>query len=430
MKTIKLIFLMAMMVIAVRVEAQSPPIQNNQEVTPEIEQERKEQTAKEAAEKAQPDIKVGKLYFTPIPALASNPAYGFVYGAAASGSIFLGDPSTTKMSNALLTATYTTKNQLMLTLRGNVYTNENKWLFQSDYRYFDSSQPTFGLGTGADGNTLMPGVSPFGDDELYEGEGMEFNFLRAYQTALVQVKPSLYLGGGIHFDRFSDINDNMLDIENGVYTNHYTYSMKHGFDPTGYNLVGVSASALYDTRDNMANPYSGRFANISYKYNADFLGSDQSSSTLWMEYRDYFSLSKSVPRNVLAVWTYANITTHGNLPYMLMPATAWDQMGRSGRGYAQGRWRGDDMFYAEAEYRFRLPLLARNPDLFGGVVFANATSASARDANVNLFDNWAFAAGAGLRIQIQKATRTNLGIDYGWSHDGSGALYINLTEYF
>ncbi|MBS2211983.1 BamA/TamA family outer membrane protein [Carboxylicivirga mesophila] len=427
MKKIRLSFLAALLGFAVTAGAQSPPIQDMQEVTPEIAEERAEQ---EKAASSVPDIKVGKLYFTPIPALAANPAFGFVYGMAASGSIFLGDPTTTKMSNALMTATYTTKNQLMFTLRGNVYTNENKWMLQGDYRFFDSSQPTFGLGTGADGNTLIPGVSPFGDDELYEGEGMEFNFYRAHQTALRQVKPSFYLGGGIHYDRFANIDDNMLDVENGVYTNHYVYSMKHGFDPTGYSLVGASATALYDTRDNMANPYTGRFANISYKYNADFLGSDQSSSTLWMEYRDYFGVNKEVPRNVIAFWTYANVTTHGNLPYMLMPATAWDQMGRSGRGYAQGRWRGDDMFYAELEYRFRLPVLAKNPDLFGGVVFANTTSASARDANVKLFDNWAYAFGAGLRIQIQKATRTNLGIDYAWDHNGNGALYLNLTEYF
>jgi len=115
---------------------------------------------------------------------------------------------------------------------------------------------------------------------------------------------------------------------------------------------------------------------------------------------------------------------------MALPATAWDQMGRSGRGYVQGRWRGDDIFYAELEYRFRLPILAKNPNLFGGVIFANTTSASARDAEINLFDNWASAVGVGLRIQIQKETRTNLGIDYGWGLNGAGGLFINLTEYF
>lgn len=408
------------------VSAQQSEIQINQEDTSDVEKEQADETPPLGPER-------GKLYFSPIPALASNPAYGLLYGVAASGSIFMGDPSDTKMSNAMMVATYTTKNQLILTLRSNFYTNQNKWMLQGDYRFLLSSQPTYGLGTGSDGNTLTPGVSPFGiEQDLNEGEGMEFDFVRFYQTALRQVKPNFYLGMGVHYDSYSNIEDNLLDLEgsNPIYTNHYVYSKKHGFDPMGYTIAGVSANAMYDTRDNMANPYTGRYANVSYKYNADFLGSDQNSSTLWMEYRDYFGVNKDVPRNLIAVWTYASMTTSGNLPYMALPATAWDQMGRSGRGYAQGRWRGDDLFYAEVEYRFRLPILAKNPDLFGGVIFANTTSASAHDANVGLFDSWASAFGAGLRIQIQKQTRTNIGIDYAWGHNGVGALYLNLTEYF
>ncbi|WP_083634344.1 BamA/TamA family outer membrane protein [Saccharicrinis aurantiacus] len=402
-------------------------IQNNQEVTPEIEKERAEQDEK----KDKSEVKEGKLYLAPIPILVSNPAFGFMYGGAASGSIFLGDPSTTKMSNAMITAAHTSKKQTLFTLKSTVYTNENNWMLQGDYRLFFSSQPTYGLGTGSGSNTLTPGVSPFeSEDELGDEEPMEFDLIRFYQTALYQVKPSFYLGIGAHYDRYSNINDLALDKENGNYTHHYTYSMKHGFDPTGYTIAGVSANAIYDTRDNIANPYTGRFANIQYKYNAEFLGSDQSSSTLWLEYRDYFSLSDEVPRNLIAVWTYANLTTSGTLPYMALPSVGWDQMGRSGRAFAQGRWRGDDLFYAEAEYRFRLPILAKNPDLFGGVVFANASSASANDANVDLFDSWALGAGVGLRIQIQKATRTNFGIDYGVGTNGAKALYLNLTEYF
>ncbi|WP_075603566.1 BamA/TamA family outer membrane protein, partial [Saccharicrinis aurantiacus] len=400
MKSIQLTALVLFLGFMGTVSAQ-PPIQNNQEITLEIKKELDEEKALEDSLTTKSDIQVGKLYFSPIPALASNPAYGFVYGAAASGSIFLGDPSDTKMSNVLAMATYTTKNQLMLALRGSVYSPQNEWLFQSDYRVMLSSQPTFGLGTGSDANTLKPGISPLDDRDLYEEQHMDFDLYRVHQTALKQVKPNLYLGLGAHFDRYTNIEDHALiknPDEPNHYSHHYVYSMKHGFDPTGYSIVGVSANALYDTRDNMANPYSGRFANMSYKYNADFLGSDQSSSTLWMEYRDYIGVNAEVPRNVIAFWTFANVTTHGNLPYMALPATAWDQMGRSGRGYAQGRWRGDDMFYAEAEYRFRLPILAKNPDLFGGVVFANATSASARDANVKLLENWAYAFGAGLRV--------------------------------
>ncbi|NLR90103.1 BamA/TamA family outer membrane protein [Flammeovirga agarivorans] len=375
--------------------------------------------------------KKGKLYIAPLPVIASNPAYGLIYGVAASGSMFMGDPKTTKMSNVLATATYTTKDQLMLLMRGNIYSNENKWMFQSDYRLMLSSQPTYGLGTGSTEHFNSPRYSVFDEKDNTNGELMNFDFFRIHQTALKEIKPSFYVGTGIHFDRFANIVDENLDVENGDLTHHYVYSQKHGFDPNGYNLLGLSATALYDTRDNIANPYEGRFLNASFRYNGEVLGNSTGSSTLFLEYREYISLSKKVPRNILALWTYANVTTHGHLPYMALPSTAWDQMGRSGRGYAQGRFRGEDLFYAEAEYRFRLPLIGSKPDLLGGVLFANATSVAARDAKERLMQNWNMGYGAGLRIQIQKATRTNIGIDYGMNTAGEGgALYLNLTEYF
>jgi len=393
----------------------------------------KEDSLSTTLNKTTSDVEAGKLYVAPLPILASSPAFGFMYGAAASGSIFLGDPSSTNMSNALVTGAYTTKNQLLFTLKSTLYTNENKWMLQGDYRLFFSSQPTFGLGTGAEGNTLQPGISPYGlEQHLGSEQAMDFDLIRFYQTALRQVQPGFYLGLGVHFDRYSNIKDHLLDLEGEkpAYTHHYIYNTKYGFDPNGYTIAGVSANAVYDTRDNIANPYTGRLLNAQFRYNADFLGSDQSSSSLWLEYRDYFNVNKDVPRNLIAVWTYANVTTHGKLPYMAMPAMGWDHMGKSGRGYPQGRWRGDNLFYAEAEYRFRLPLSATRPDLFGGVVFVNATTASSYDNQTKLFEHWQPAAGIGLRIQIQKKTRTNLSIDYGWGPNGAGGLFLNLTEYF
>jgi hypothetical protein len=59
--------------------------------------------------KVVPTAQQGKLYFAPIPVIGANPAFGIIYGAAASASMFLGDPSATRMSNALITATYSTK---------------------------------------------------------------------------------------------------------------------------------------------------------------------------------------------------------------------------------------------------------------------------------------------------------------------------------
>ncbi len=99
-------------------------------------------------------VQKGKLYLAPLPVVGANPAFGFFYGAAASGSMFLGDPTNTSISNALVTATYSTKEQLMFTLKSTVYSNRNEWMFIGDWRLFFSSQPTYGLGTGPKSHIL------------------------------------------------------------------------------------------------------------------------------------------------------------------------------------------------------------------------------------------------------------------------------------
>lgn len=381
------------------------------------------------------EIEQGKLYLSPLPVLAANPAFGFMYGAAASGGIFLGDPGSTNMSNAIVTATYSTKKQLMFTAKSNVYTSNNQWYLQGDWRLFFSSQPTFGLGTGPQSEILLTDDSfGLGDykDGVDEAELMDFNLVRFHQSALKQIKPNLYLGIGYHLDIHSNIDDNLLDLESNPphVTNHYAYSVLHGFDPEGYTTSGPSANIVYDSRDNVANPYTGRYAFAQFRYLPTWLGSDQSASLLWLEYRDYISLSKNKPRHILALWTYGNFNTSGTLPYMGLPALGWDQMGRSGRAYPQGRFRGNDMLYLEAEWRIPVPLIKKNPDLLGAVVFANATTASADDLNQKLFEYVKPAVGIGARVMIQKQSRTNITVDYGWGANGEGAFYLNLTETF
>lgn len=380
-------------------------------------------------------VEVGKIYFAPLPIIASNPAFGFMYGAAVSGGVFLADPAGTSMSNALATAAYTTKNQLLLTLRSTIYTRNNEWMLMGDWRLLLSSQPTYGLGTGNNSVILSSDKTQYDEisaDGNPEGEAMEFDLFRFYHTGVKQVVSHFYVGGGYHLDYYSNIEDKLLDLESDPpnITNHYAHCIKYGFDPTGYTISGLSANVVYDRRDNVANPYDGRYAFASFRINPEFLGSDQNSTTLWLEYRDYFGLSKKNPRNLLAFWTYANLSTSGQLPYMALPAIGWDQMGRSGRAYPQGRWRGDDMYYAELEYRMPLPLIKSKPDLLGAVVFANMTTASSKDNDISLFQNWEPGAGIGFRVMLQKQSRANLTLDYGWGANGAGALYLNLNEYF
>ena len=187
---------------------------------------------------------------------------------------------------------------------------------------------------------------------------------------------------------------------------------------------------MYDSRDNAANTYTGRYALLTYKFNPEFLGSDQSSSTLWLEYRDYFNWLKSKPQNIIAIWVYGNFQTSGNLPYMNLPALGWDQFGRSGRAYTQGRFRGQDVVYTEAEFRVHLLGASFNPDFFGAVAFLNATPATNKDADIGLFDYINLCGGFGLRFMLDKTSRTNLTLDYAWGAYEAKGLYLNMNETF
>ena len=108
----------------------------------------------------------------------------------------------------------------------------------------------------------------------------------------------------------------------------------------------------------------------------------------------------------------------------MLPATGTDPYSNTGRGYIQGRFRGDNMLYLEGEYRFALSANG----LFGGVIFGNAQTFTMQPDNkvqTNI-PGW----GAGIRFKLNKFSRTNVALDYGFGTNGSGGVFVNLGEVF
>jgi outer membrane protein assembly factor BamA len=232
---------------------------------------------------------------------------------------------------------------------------------------------------------------------------------------------------GYHLDIVWAIDDRNLDLANGDTTFHWEYQNAIGLSQEKYTQSGFSLNALWDSRDNIVNPYSGSYAFASWRLMPEFLGSTSNATQLWLEYRNYFNLSKKRPRNLLAFWAYGWFVTSGTSSYMFLPAVGWDMFARSARPYTQGRFRGQDLLYSELEWRFPLQ---RTSDRWGGVVFLNATTASSRLDQVPLFDYVKLGYGAGLRFMIDKKKRVNLGLDYGRGFNGASGFFLNLNEYF
>jgi outer membrane protein assembly factor BamA len=183
---------------------------------------------------------------------------------------------------------------------------------------------------------------------------------------------------------------------------------------------------VYDSRDNLINPFKGYFVQVNYRYNPTFVGSSRNSSSLWLEFRTYISLSEKVSRHLVAFWLFGSFQVSGHQPYLTLMALGEDQRARSGRAYIAGRYRGEDLVYGEVEYRFPISPCS---GILGGVVFDNATTASNRSRDVSLFSYIRPGVGVGLRLMLNKNFRTNINLDFGFGNNSQG-FYFSGTETF
>jgi outer membrane protein assembly factor BamA len=260
---------------------------------------------------------------------------------------------------------------------------------------------------------------------------LEFKWIRFYQTITKKIANGTYVGLGYHLDILNDYKDNLLDLSATppVITSFYAYNSEYGFSNEKSTLSGISLNGIYDTRDNVNSPYFGKYAQLTFRVNPTFLGSDKNSTSLWAEYRHYFDLTKN-HKNMLALWAYGSFQTSGSLPYMNLPGIGYDQYSSSGRGYTQGRIRGQSLTYTELEYRRKLFGTKKNPDQWGFALFGNVTTATNKDANIKLYEYLDPAFGVGIRFMVNPKSRTTLCLDYSVGKYNSSGIYLGLNEFF
>lgn len=379
-----------------------------------------------------PQIPARKLRAIVLPLIAYSPATGFQFGAGSSLSYTIGHNPLTKLSAGSVQLLWTTERQLISYIRTNMFFNENRWFLQTDWRLYLFRLPTYGLGTGPSDNIpVLPEYPPLPSDPVsYEGGKfqMKYNWIKLRNVLYREVVHHIYAGLGYHLDHYYDIVDENLNLDSAVtiMTPHYSYCILHGFDSHTYTASGISANFAYDSRDNIINTYEGIYFNVSYQYNFTFLGSSQNGSHLWTEFRTYVGLSKRIPRHLLAFRVFGSFKTSGEQPYLNLMSNGFDPINSSGRGYAQGRWRGENFAYGEVEYRFPISPCTK---IIGGVLFANVSTASNRDMNIPLFGYLKPGCGFGVRIMVGKNDRTNLLIDFGLGQVSEG-FYLQAQEVY
>ncbi|HET9362397.1 MAG TPA: BamA/TamA family outer membrane protein [Vicinamibacterales bacterium] len=345
------------------------------------------------------------------PVIGVKPSAGVSFGVAGNIAFYRGDPSTTRISSVVTSATFSTEKQTSIKERFTLFTRDDRWRFEGDHRFEWTSLDTYSLGM---------------DAEVGAGIEARFDFFRAYQTAYVRVARSLFAGGGLYFDNHTNVGPAAGAEEAWASSPYVEYSETYGLPIDSQISAGPSLDLLWDDRDNFINADRGWLVKASYRKSFEgFLGGDSTWEKLTVDARTYVPLTPDL-RHKLAFWAYTDHVVGGVAPYLDLPASGQDAYGRSARGYHEGQFRGPKLAYGEVEYR---GTLMRN-GLLGMVLFLNATTVTTPDGSERLFDSVAIGGGAGVRLLINKRSKTNLCFDVGFGERGSSGVYVGVQEVF
>ena len=344
------------------------------------------------------------------PTIGSKPTTGLTGGLSGNVVFYNGDPASTHLSAVTGGMKVSEKGQVLTGSRVAIFTDDDRWFLMGDNRMSWTSQSLYALGIDAPSSSATAST---------------FDVLRLYDMAYRKIGPGLFVGAGLnvssHFEVEPGSATGAAAWEQSAYV---AYNKAHGLPTSHQTSSGADVSLRYDTRDNGINPEIGALASATYRtFFDDFLGGNSTWQELSFDARTYRKLTKS-GRQKLACWFLGDLVTGGTAPYWDLPSTSMD--GRSARGYAEGRYRGEHLLYWETEYRATLT----SNGLLGMVAFANVTTIGSAETGQRLFQSYAPGAGVGLRVLLNKRSRTNLCADWGWGKQDSHGFYLAIQEAF
>jgi hypothetical protein len=296
---------------------------------------------------------------------------------------------------------FTQNKQVISQFLSNVWLKNNEYNINTNWSYLKFPQKDFGLGTE--------------NNQIHLFDQIDYSYLKLHQSIVKRIAQNWYIGPGLNIDYRWNISDSST-------VNKPLYGFTQYGQTKKSNSTGLTLDLLYDSRTSIVNPNtSSAYFNLSYRTNLTFLGSDYALQNITLDARKYIPLFR---KNILAFWTYNVLTLSGKAPYLDIPYTASDRNSNTGRGFIQGRFRGEKLFFAESEYRFGIT----ENGFLGAVVFANMLSVS--EPLQKGFQQIKAGYGAGIRIKLNKHSNTNVAIDYAFGQGGSHGIFMNLGEVF
>jgi outer membrane protein assembly factor BamA len=186
---------------------------------------------------------------------------------------------------------------------------------------------------------------------------------------------------------------------------------------TTSNLNNIGYIISNDTRDHVQYPTRGMFLTFKNQFYRSWVGSDYTFEKYVLTYNQFFKLSKKDERQVLAMRANLNIAD-GAVPFEGQTVVGGDDI----RGYSQGKYRADQVYTLQGEYRWNFY------KRWGVVAFAGVASAVPKFSDISA-NGLLPGAGAGLRFRMLPHEKINVGIDGGVGK-GDYSITFRIGESF
>jgi hypothetical protein len=339
------------------------------------------------------------------PQVSVVPAIGYTlvtsFAVVVSGNIAFRNGPQSRISTVVASASYTENKQFIMPIQTNFWTKDNSYEFVGNYSYLKYPQSTYGLGS---------------NSKISADDPMDYSLIQFYETILRHVGGNFYAGLGYDFDDHWDISEK--GNPDGSESDYAKYGTATRTISSGFTINGQ-----FDSRDNAINPSKGTYVGLQLRNSDKNFGATKNWQSLIIDVRKYINFPEGSD-NTLALWSYNWLIVGGKPPYLDLPATGWDANFATGRGYIQGRFRGNDMLYGEAEYRYKITA----DGVLGGTVFLNGETFNAERGTSLQSIQPGF--GPGLRVKLNKVSNTNISINYGFGNEDSRGLFISVGEAF
>lgn len=336
--------------------------------------------------------KAEKLFkILPVPLYSYSTEAGNTFGLAKFNLFNVSKKDTvSKPSKISEVATFSSKGRINVSVSTELVFKQNKYVILSYINYKKQPEYIFGIGN---------------DVTKATQEQVQYDRIKFFTTALMQVKKDFYVGVPIDLANYYNIqpDSNSFLIKDNV------TGVNGGFS------FGTGLAAAYDTRDNRYNSFGGAYILGIITFHPEALGAYQFTK-FELDVRKFFNPWK---KHVIALQATTTAAS-GDVPFYELALLGGD---KQMRGYYQGAYR--DKVLVDGQVEYRMPIWK----IFGvtGWLGTGRVASSYSDLS---FDGFKLSYGAGIRIKVDSKHNTNLRLDFGFGPNGISGTYINFAEAF